>query len=115
MEKQGSTFSQKPLVFSINSVLTVRAHETGSHRNMGWEIFTDAVIKKLSDERKHLVFMLWGAYAKEKVTLIDSSKHLILTAVHPSPRSAEHGFFGCRHFSKANDYLRSKGIGEIDW
>ena len=102
-------------VFSMNSVLTVRAHETGSHRNMGWETFTDAVIKKLSDEREHLVFMLWGAYAKEKTALIDSSKHLILTTVHPSPRSAEYGFFGCKHFSKANDYLRSKGIEEIDW
>ena len=102
-------------VFSMNSVLTVRAHETGSHRNMGWETFTDAVIKKLSDEREHLVFMLWGAYAKEKAALIDSNKHLILTTVHPSPRSAEYGFFGCRHFSKANDYLRRKGIEEIDW
>ena len=99
----------------MNSVLTVRAHASGSHRNMGWETFTDAVIKKLSDEREHLVFMLWGAYAKEKATLIDSSKHLILTTVHPSPRSAEYGFFGCKHFSKANDYLRSKGIEEIDW
>lgn len=102
-------------VFSMNSVLTVRAHETGSHRNMGWETFTDAVIKKLSDEREHLVFMLWGAYAKEKAALIDRSKHLILTTVHPSPRSAEYGFFGCKHFSKANNYLRSKGIEEIDW
>lgn len=102
-------------VLSMNSVLTVRAHASGSHRNMGWETFTDAVIKKLSDEREHLVFMLWGAYAKEKATLIDSSKHLILTTVHPSPRSAEYGFFGCKHFSKANDYLRSKGIEEIDW
>lgn len=102
-------------VFSLNSVLTVRAHETGSHRNMGWETFTDAVIKKLSDEREHLVFMLWGAYAKEKAALIDRSKHLILTTVHPSPRSVEYGFFGCKHFSKANNYLRSKGIEEIDW
>ena len=102
-------------VFPMNSVLTVRAHETGSHRNMGWETFTDAVIKKLSDERENLVFMLWGAYAKEKAALINSSRHLILTTVHPSPRSAEYGFFGCRHFSKANDYLRSKGIEEIDW
>jgi len=102
-------------VFLMNSVLTVRAHETGSHRNMGWEIFTDAVIKKLSDERENLVFMLWGAYAKEKAALINSSRHLILTTVHPSPRSAEYGFFGCRHFSKANDFLRSRGIQEIDW
>lgn len=82
---------------------------------MGWETFTDAVIKKLSDEREHLVFMLWGTYAKEKASLIDSSKHLILTTVHSSPRFAEYGFFGCKHFSKANDYLRSKGIEEIDW
>lgn len=102
-------------VFPMNSVLTVRAHETGSHRNMGWEIFTDAVIKKLSDERENLVFMLWGAYAKEKAALINSSRHLILTTVHPSPRSAEYGFFGCRHFSKANDFLRSRGVQEIDW
>ena len=102
-------------VFPMNSVLTVRAHETGSHRNMGWETFTDAVIKKLSDERENLVFMLWGAYAKEKAALINSSRHLILTTVHPSPRSAEYGFFGCRHFSKANDFLRSRGIQEIDW
>lgn len=71
--------------------------------------------KKLSDERENLVFMLWGAYAKEKAALINSSRHLILTTVHPSPRSAEYGFFGCRHFSKANDFLRSRGIQEIDW
>lgn len=102
-------------VFSMNSVLTVRAYETGSHRNMGWETFTDAVIKKLSDERENLVFMLWGSYAKEKISLIDSSKHLVLTTVHPSPRSADYGFFGCKHFSKANAYLQSKGIKEIDW
>ena len=102
-------------VFPMNSVLTVRAHETGSHRNMGWETFTDAVIKKLSDERENLVFMLWGAYAKEKAALINSSRHLILTSVHPTPRSDEYGYFGCRHFSKANDFLRSRGIQEIDW
>ncbi len=102
-------------VFSMNSVLTVRAHETGSHRDKGWEIFTDAVIKKLSDERENLVFMLWGSYAKEKKSLIDSQKHLILTAAHPSPRSAESGFFGCKHFSKANTFLKSKGIKKIDW
>ena len=79
-------------VFPLNSVLTVRAHETGSHRNMGWEVFTDA-----------------------KIALIDARKHLVLTAAHPSPRSADRGFFGCRHFSKANAFLRSKGIREIDW
>lgn len=102
-------------VFSMNSVLTVRAYQTGSHRNQGWELFTDAVIRKLSDERENLVFMLWGAYAKEKIALIDTRKHLVLTTVHPSPRSAEHGFFGCKHFSQANTFLRSKGIEEIDW
>ena len=102
-------------VISMNSVLTVRAHETGSHRNMGWETFTDAVIKKLSDERENLVFMLWGSYAKEKIALIDTHKHLVLTTVHPSPRSADHGFFGCKHFSKANAFLQSKGIQGIDW
>ena len=102
-------------VFPMNSVLTVRAYATGSHRNMGWETFTDAVIKKLSDEREHLVFMLWGSYAKEKIALIDTNKHLVLTAAHPSPRSAEYGFLGCKHFSKANTFLQSKGIKEIDW
>jgi len=99
----------------MNSVLTVRAHQTGSHRNRGWEIFTDAVIKKLSDERENLVFMLWGSYAKSKASLIDASKHCILMTVHPSPRSADYGFFGCKHFSKANKYLKSKGLKEIEW
>ena len=102
-------------VFSLNSVLTVRAYKTGSHRNVGWETFTDAVIRKLSEEREHLVFMLWGNYAKAKKNLIDGKKHLILEAAHPSPRSAEHGFLGCKHFSKANAYLKSNGIQEIDW
>lgn len=102
-------------VFSLNAVLTVRAYQTGSHKDKGWETFTDAVIKRLSDEREHLVFMLWGAYAKDKIRLIDSSHHLVLTAAHPSPRSVEHGFFGCRHFSKANAYLQAHGIAPIDW
>ena len=102
-------------VFSMNSVLTVRAHQSGSHRNRGWETFTDAVISKLSHEREHLVFLLWGGYAKAKVHLIDSSKHLILTATHPSPRSAEYGFLGCKHFSKCNAYLKANGITEINW
>ena len=102
-------------VFSMNSVLTVRAYDTGSHRDHGWETFTDAVIKRLSDERENLVFMLWGSYAKAKSALIDTRKHLVLTAAHPSPRSADRGFFGCKHFSRANAYLRSKGIPEIDW
>ena len=102
-------------VFSTNSVLTVRAYQTGSHKNRGWETFTDAVIETLSREREHLVFLLWGAYAKEKIRLIDPHKHLVLTAAHPSPRSADHGFFGCRHFSKTNEYLRQHGMEEIDW
>lgn len=102
-------------VFSMNSVLTVRAYQSGSHRNRGWETFTDAVIKKLSDERENLVFMLWGNYAKAKISLIDTHKHLVLTASHPSPRSADYGFFGCRHFSRANTYLSEHGIKEIDW
>ena len=102
-------------VFPLNSVLTVRAHETGSHRNMGCEIFTDAVFRILSEKLENLIFMLWGSYAKEKRSLIDTNKHLVLTTVHPSPRSAEYGFFGCKHFSKANDFLRGKGIPEIDW
>lgn len=102
-------------VFPINSVLTVRAYQSGSHRSRGWETFTDAVIQKLSDEREHLVFLLWGSYAKEKIALIDTSKHQVLTAAHPSPRSADHGFFGCRHFSKTNAYLQSKGLPVINW
>ena len=102
-------------VFSMNTVLTVRAYQTGSHKGKGWETFTDAVIRLLSEEREHLVFMLWGAYAKEKIPLIDQHKHLILTAAHPSPRSADHGFFGCRHFSKANAFLVQHGITPIDW
>lgn len=102
-------------VFSMNTVLTVRAYQTGSHKGKGWETFTDAVIRLLSEEREHLVFMLWGAYAKEKIPLIDQHKHLILTAAHPSPRSADHGFFGCRHFSKANAFLVQHGMTPIDW
>ena len=99
----------------MNSVLTVRAYQTGSHRDKGWERFTDAVIRKLSDERDHLVFMLWGSYAKAKLPLIDTSKHLVLTAAHPSPRSADRGFFGCRHFSKANAWLQEHGLEPIVW
>ena len=100
-------------VLSMNSVLTVRAHQMGSHR--GWETFTDVVIKKLSDEREHLIFMLWGSYAKAKMPLIDTKKHCVLTTVHPSPKSAEYGFLGCKHFSRANAYLQMHGIEEIDW
>lgn len=102
-------------VFPMNSILTVRAYQTGSHRERGWETFTDAVIRKLSQKREHLVFLLWGSYAKTKMPLIDPYKHLILTAAHPSPRSAANGFLGCRHFSKANAYLQQNNITPIDW
>lgn len=102
-------------VFPMNSVLTVRAYQSGSHRDKGWERFTDAVIHKLSEEREHLVFMLWGSYAKAKLPLIDTRKHLVLTAAHPSPRSADRGFFGCRHFSRANAYLQENGLNPIVW
>lgn len=102
-------------VLLLNATLTVRASSPGSHQNRGWEPFTDAVIKKISDDKQHVVFLLWGAYAQKKGEVIDRSKHLVLMSAHPSPFSADRGFFGCRHFSKANEYLKSKGIGEIDW
>ncbi len=102
-------------VLLLNATLTVRANTAGSHQNRGWEQFTDAAIKKLSDKRENLVFILWGRYAQNKEALIDNSKHLILKAAHPSPFSAYNGFFGCKHFSKTNEYLRSKGIQQIDW
>lgn len=102
-------------VLLINAILTVRAHQAGSHRGKGWEEFTDAVIKALNDKRENIVFMLWGAYAQKKGVFIDRNRHRVLTAAHPSPLSADRGFFGCRHFSKANEYLRSKGKTEIEW
>ena len=102
-------------VLLLNATLTVRAHQAGSHQNHGWEQFTDAVIRALSEGREHLVFMLWGNYAKTKGAHIDRSKHLVLEASHPSPFSATSGFFGCKHFSKANDYLTSNGETPIDW
>lgn len=102
-------------VFLLNATLTVRAGQAGSHQNRGWEIFTDAVIKSLSDQQEHLVFLLWGKYAQAKESLIDSSKHLILKAAHPSPFSAYNGFFGCRHFSMANNYLETHGFEPIRW
>ena len=102
-------------VFLLNASLTVRAGEPMSHARIGWSTFTDNVIRKISDRQKHVVFMLWGKFAQEKRTLIDESKHLILRSVHPSPLSAHAGFFGCKHFSKANQYLVSKGIDPVDW
>ena len=102
-------------VLLLNATLTVRSGTPGSHQNKGWEIFTDAVIKKISDEKEHVVFLLWGAYAQKKGEVIDRNKHLVLMSAHPSPFSADRGFFGCKHFSKANAYLKSKGLKEIDW
>ena len=102
-------------VLRINAILTVRAHQAGSHRGKGWEEFTDAVIKILNDEKENIVFMLWGSYAQRKGAFIDRNRHCVLTAAHPSPLSADRGFFGCKHFSKANQYFKSKGISEIEW
>ncbi len=102
-------------VLLLNATLTVRERAPGSHQHKGWEEFTDAAIRALSEGRDHLVFMLWGAYAQKKRPLIDERKHLVLTAVHPSPFSADRGFFGCRHFSKANAYLQAHGIEPVVW
>jgi uracil-DNA glycosylase len=102
-------------VLLLNATLTVKANAPGSHQNRGWEIFTDAVIKKISNEKEGIVFLLWGAYAQKKGEIIDRTKHLVLMSAHPSPFSADRGFFGCKHFSKTNAYLKSKGKEEIDW
>ena len=102
-------------VFLLNASLTVRAGEPMSHARIGWSLFTDTVIRKISEHKKHVVFMLWGKFAQEKRTLIDESKHLVLRSVHPSPLSAHAGFMGCKHFSKANQYLMSHGIDPVDW
>lgn len=102
-------------VLLLNATLTVRASTPGSHQNKGWEEFTDHVIRTISDEKEHVVFLLWGAYAQKKGEIIDRQKHLVLMSAHPSPFSADRGFFGSRHFSKTNDYLRSKGLKEIEW
>ena len=103
-------------VLLLNATLTVRAHEAGSHQGQGWETFTNAVITNLSKHKEHLVFLLWGGYAKRKATLIDKSKHLVLMTGHPSPLSANRGYwFGHTHFSETNNYLKSKNIPEIIW
>ncbi len=102
-------------VLLLNATLTVRANQPGSHQKRGWEIFTHAVISKLSERRVGIIFLLWGKYAQEKESLIDTNKHYILKAAHPSPFSAYNGFFGCRHFSKTNEILRKHGLQEIDW
>jgi len=102
-------------VMLLNATLTVRENQAGSHQNKGWETFTDAVISKLSEQKKDLVFVLWGSYAIAKRILIDITRHHILTAAHPSPFSVHKGFFGCRHFSKINEILVSSGMEPIDW
>lgn len=102
-------------VLLLNATLTVRAHQAGSHQRMGWEEFTDAAIKALSDNREHLVFILWGSYAQKKGAVIDRTKHLVLTSAHPSPLSAYHGFFGNKHFSLTNAYLEQHGQAPIRW
>lgn len=103
-------------VLLLNATLTVRAHQAGSHQNKGWETFTDAVIRKLAEEKEHLVFLLWGSYAQRKGAFIDTSRHLVLKSVHPSPLSANRGgWFGNHHFRKANEYLRSHRLPEIVW
>lgn len=102
-------------VLLLNATLTVRAHQAGSHQNRGWEAFTDAVIHLLAEEREHIVFILWGAYAQRKGAFIDRTRHLVLQSPHPSPLSAHRGFFGNHHFSQANQYLTAHGIEPIDW
>jgi uracil-DNA glycosylase len=101
-------------VFLLNATLTVRQNTAGSHQNKGWELFTDAVIKTISEKKENIVFLLWGNYAKAKVNLIDANKHLILTAAHPSPL-ARGAFFGSKHFSKTNEFLKAKKSTPINW
>ena len=102
-------------VLMLNATLTVRAHQAGSHQRRGWEEFTDAAIRALAENREHLVFILWGAYAQKKGAFISRDRHLVLTSVHPSPLSAYHGFFGNKHFSRANAYLEAHGETPIVW
>ena len=102
-------------VLMLNAVLTVRAGQANSHKGMGWEIFTDRVIELLNEREKPVVFLLWGRNARNKKALITNPNHLVLEAAHPSPLSAYNGFFGCRHFSKANDFLQSHGMTPVDW
>ena len=102
-------------VLLLNTTLTVRAHNANSHKDAGWQIFTDNVIKKLNEREKPVVFLLWGSHSIKKKALVDETKHLVLTSVHPSPLSAYRGFFGCGHFRKANDFLAGCGETPIDW
>ena len=102
-------------VFLLNAILTVRSNEPASHAKIGWMDFTNAVIRKISDEKKGIIFLLWGKFAQEKQVLIDETKHFVLKASHPSPFSADKGFFGCKHFSKTNALLMKQGLDAIDW
>lgn len=102
-------------VLMLNNVLTVRAHEANSHKDLGWEQFTDAAIDVLNKQNRPIVFLLWGSPAAKKCAKLNNPNHLILKAPHPSPLSAYRGFFGCKHFSKANEFLKSKGLSPIDW
>jgi len=102
-------------VLLLNAILTVRANEPASHSKIGWMNFTDTVISKISDEKKGVIFLLWGKFAQEKQLLIDETKHFVLKAAHPSPFSADKGFFGCKHFSKANELLTDQGLPPINW
>ncbi len=102
-------------VLLLNAVLTVRAHQANSHQGKGWETFTDMVIRAVSRKPSRVVFLLWGAYAQRKAELIDAARHTVLKAPHPSPLSADRGFFGCRHFSKANAALKVAGLPAVDW
>lgn len=102
-------------VLLLNSILTVRSNEPASHAKNGWMNFTDAVITKISDEKKGVIFLLWGKFAQEKQLLIDETKHFVLKAAHPSPFSADKGFFGCKHFSKTNELLTNQGLTPINW
>ena len=102
-------------VLLLNNTLTVEAGKAGSHKDKGWEEFTDQIIQLLNQERENLVFLLWGRFAGEKGRIVNTSKHCVFKAPHPSPFSADKGFFGCAHFSKANEFLKSKGIEPINW
>ena len=102
-------------VLLLNAALTVRANEPFSHANFGWADFTDAVIQKISDEKTGIIFLLWGKFAQAKQILIDETRHFVLKAAHPSPFSAHTGFFGCKHFSKTNEFLVKQGFSPIDW
>lgn len=102
-------------VMLLNATLTVEEGQAGFHQGWGWETFTDEVIKTISEQKEHVVFLLWGKFAQDKAKLIDESKHLVLNAPHPSPLSAHRGFLGCKHFSKTNEYLKQQNIAEIQW